>query len=90
MRSDSSAWDLAGPRLCFGIGKDRHPFGLLLLLRKLVPGSGHFDQQRTVLDRGRFGQLQAFLDEPPILRGFGHTLPPLQATGRVGRHVMVL
>jgi hypothetical protein len=43
-----------------------------------------------VLDRGRFGQLQAFLDEPPILRGFGHTLPPLQATGRVGRHVMVL
>jgi len=47
----------------FGIGKDRRPFGLLVLLRKLVPGSGHFDQQRTVLDRRRFRQLQAFPGE---------------------------
>jgi hypothetical protein len=37
-----------------------------------------------VLDRRRFGQLQAFLDEPPILRGFGHTPPPLHATEGVG------
>jgi hypothetical protein len=34
--------------------------------------------------------IEALLREPPILHGFRHTLPPLHATGGIGRHVMVL